>query len=67
MNMIDGELMFPALHPFANGDSLNGRVKSDYLNDSWDLKKYILPHVLKHADRKWMIESYTPIKVQPLI
>ena len=31
MNMVDGELMFPALHPFANGDSLNGGLTSEQL------------------------------------
>ena len=31
INMVDGELMLPALHPFADGDSLNSGQNSDQL------------------------------------
>ena len=59
MNMIDGELMFPALHPFANGDSLNGGIKSNYLNEQLGSGKIYTSSVSSeiNADHKWMIES----------
>ena len=59
MNMIDGELMFPALHPFANGDSLNGGIKSNYLNEQLGSGKIYTSSVSSeiNADHRWMIES----------
>ena len=33
VNMIDGELMLPALHPFANADSIEGGNTSELLSE----------------------------------
>ena len=59
MNMMDGELMFPALHPFANGDSLDGGIKSNYLNGQLGSGEIYTSSVSSeiNADHRWMIES----------
>ena len=59
VNMVDGEIMFPALHPFAHIDSLEGGNKTDQLADQ------LGPGVLYsssvnsevNADHRWSIEA----------
>ena len=59
MNMIDGELMFPALHPFADGDSLEGGITSDQLSGQLGSGKLYNSSVSSeiNADHRWMIET----------
>ena len=59
MNMIDGELMFPTLHPFADGDSLEGGIKSDQLVGQLGSGKLYNSSVSSeiNADHRWMIET----------
>ncbi|GIS54452.1 hypothetical protein Ct9H90mP29_14940 [bacterium] len=48
MNMMDGELMFPSLHPFADGDSLAGGQTTDQLKEQLGSGSCILlPHPQK--------------------
>ena len=59
MNMIDGELMFPTLHPFADGDSLTGGQISDQLKGQLGTgtmyKSSSSSEV--NGDHRWMIEA----------
>ena len=59
MNMVDGELMFPALHPFANGDSLMGGQVSEQLKSQ--LGKGVMYTSSSsseiNGDHRWMIEA----------
>ena len=59
MNMIDGELMFPALHPFANGDSLPGGQLSEQLKEQ--LGKGVMYTSSStsdiNGDHRWSIEA----------
>ncbi|MBT6939513.1 MAG: hypothetical protein HN994_03895 [Candidatus Marinimicrobia bacterium] len=62
MNMVDGELMFPHLHPFAVGDSLAGGNNSTALKDQLGAGVLYTSSVSSelNADHRWMIEaSYT--------
>ena len=59
INMLDGELMFPALYPFANGDSLAGGLSSDELEGqlgSGTLYSSSSSSEI-NADHRWMIET----------
>ena len=59
MNLVDGELMFPTLHPFANSDSLVGGTNTEQLQEQ------LGPGLLYtsssssevNADHRWMIEA----------
>ena len=59
MNMLDGELMFPALHPFANGDSLEGGQKSEQVKNQ--LGEGVLYTSSSssdiNGDHRWIIEA----------
>ena len=59
MNMLDGELMFPALHPFANGDSLEGGQKSEQIKNQ--LGEGVLYTSSSssdiNGDHRWIIEA----------
>ena len=59
MNMVDGELMFPALHPFANGDSLNGGLTSEQLVTQLGSGTMYTSSSSSevNADHRWMIEA----------
>ena len=59
VNMIDGELMFPALHPFADGDSLIGGQKSEQLlGQLGDGTMYNSSSTSEiNGDHRWMIET----------
>ena len=59
MNMVDGELMFPTLHPFARSDSLAGGTSAEQLQEQ--LGSGILYTSSSssevNADHRWMIEA----------
>ena len=59
MNMVDGELMFPTLHPFANGDSLIGGQKSEQLKDQLGTGVMYTSSSSSeiNGDHRWMIEA----------
>ena len=59
MNMVDGELMFPALHPFANGDSLVGGQTSDQLKNQLGTGVMYTSSSSSeiNGDHQWMIEA----------
>ena len=59
MNMVDGELLFPHLHPFARGDSLEGGNKSNELKDQLGSGVLYTSSVSSelNADHRWMIEA----------
>ncbi len=59
MNMIDGELMFPSLHPFAVKDSLEGGQSSEQLQNqlgSGVMYKSSSSSEI-NGDHRWMIEA----------
>ena len=59
MNMVDGELMFPSLHPFAHGDSLSGGIQSAQLSHQLGTGKLYTSSVSSeiNSDHRWMIEA----------
>ena len=59
MNMVDGELMFPALHPFANGDSLMGGQTSEQLKSQLGTGVMYTSSSSSeiNGDHRWMIEA----------
>ena len=59
MNMIDGELMFPTLHPFADGDSLNGGQLSAQLEGQLGSGTMYQSSSSSeiNGDHRWMIEA----------
>ena len=59
MNMVDGELMFPALHPFANGDSLAGGQTSEQLKSQLGTGVMYTSSSSSevNGDHRWMIEA----------
>lgn len=59
VNMIDGELMFPWLHPFAVLDSIDGGNSSEFLQDqlgSGAIYKSTVSSIT-NGDHRWMIEA----------
>ena len=59
INMIDGELMFPWLHPFATLDSIDGGNSSEFLEDqlgSGAIYKSTISSIT-NGDHRWMIEA----------
>ena len=59
MNMVDGELMFPALHPFANGDSLMGGQTSEQLKSQLGTGVMYTSSSSSeiNGDHRWTIEA----------
>ena len=59
MNMVDGELMFPTFHPFANGDSLKGGIISTQLSNQLGAGKLYTSSVSSeiNGDHRWSIEA----------
>jgi len=59
MNMVDGELMFPALHPFANGDSLIGGQTTEQLKEQLGTGVLYTSSSSSeiNGDHRWMIEA----------
>ncbi|MBI90266.1 MAG: cell surface protein SprA [Candidatus Marinimicrobia bacterium] len=59
MNMIDGELMFPTFHPFANGDSLTGGQMSEQLKNQLGTGIMYTSSSSSeiNGDHRWMIEA----------
>ena len=59
MNMVDGELMFPAFYPFANGDSLNGGQQADQLKSQLGTGVMYTSSSSSeiNGDHRWMIEA----------
>ena len=59
VNMIDGEIMFPWLHPFAVLDSIDGGNSSEFLQDqlgSGAIYKSTVSSIT-NGDHRWMIEA----------
>ena len=59
INMVDGELMLPALHPFADGDSLKYGQNSDQLKGQLGNGILYLSSSSSeiNGDHRWMIEA----------
>ena len=59
MNMMDGELMFPSLHPFADGDSLAGGQTTDQLKEQLGSGVMYTSSSSSevNGDHRWMIEA----------
>ena len=59
INMVDGELMLPALHPFADGDSLEYGQKNEQLQGQLgDGTMYLSSSSSEvNGDHRWMIEA----------
>ena len=59
MNMMDGELMFPSLHPFADGDSLAGGQTIDQLKEQLGSGVMYTSSSSSevNGDHRWMIEA----------
>ena len=59
INMVDGELMLPALHPFADGDSLQYGQNIDQLRGQLgDGTMYLSSSSSEiNGDHRWMIEA----------
>ena len=59
INMVDGELMLPTLHPFADGDSLEYGQKIDQLQGQLgDGTMYLSSSSSEvNGDHRWMIEA----------
>ena len=58
MNVVDGELMFPTLHPFANSDSLLGGTNAEQLQEQLGSGLLYTSSSSSevNADHRWMIE-----------
>ena len=58
INMLDGELMFPTIHPFANGDSLEGGNKVEELTNQLGSGIMYTSTASSevNADHRWSIE-----------
>ena len=59
VNMIDGELMLPALHPFAQADSIEGGNTSEFLQDQLGPGVIYTSTVSSEVNlgHRWMIEA----------